>query len=136
MFKRLLIAAAVLGAAAAFIVRTDDDIEIDYGTSSIFSKADMHAAVSAIRKEFRTFKGCELHSIRYAGDACMTSENLKWMNSLGNNGPYAWCIEFKSDFRSPKQPSGAWEPDTEYKDWEWWLARTEDGEWEVLTYGY
>jgi len=45
-------------------------------------------------------------------------------------------IEFLSDYHSPVDAVGAWEPDTEYTDWQWWLARTEGGEWELMTSGY
>ena len=45
-------------------------------------------------------------------------------------------IEFLSDYHSPVDAVGAWEPDTEYTDWQWWLARTEGGEWELMTCGY
>ena len=24
----------------------------------------------------------------------------------------------------------------EYTDWQWWLARSEGGDWELLTWGY
>ena len=27
-------------------------------------------------------------------------------------------------------------PDEEYTDWQWWLARSEGGQWKLLTYGY
>ena len=30
----------------------------------------------------------------------------------------------------------AWEPDTEYTDYQWWLALTEKGEWEIVSFGY
>lgn len=26
--------------------------------------------------------------------------------------------------------------DEEYTDWSWWLARSDDGEWKLMTYGY
>ncbi len=135
MLKRLLITAAALGAIAVWIIKSDT-VPVEYGNSSIYSKADMDSAIAAIRAKFKTFSGCELKRLRYAGDSCMSSENLAWMNQLGENAPYAWCIEFLSDFHTPKDASGAWEPDAEYKNWEWWLARTEDGEWELLSWGY
>lgn len=31
---------------------------------------------------------------------------------------------------------GAWEPDQEYTDYQWWLARAEDGDWEIVSWGY
>ena len=54
----------------------------------------------------------------------------------GKDEAYAECICFLSDFHSPKKASGAWEKDKEYEDWQWWLARTEGGEWELVTWGY
>ena len=27
-------------------------------------------------------------------------------------------------------------PDTEYTDYQWWLARTENGDWEIVSWGY
>ena len=44
------------------------NVKIDYGTSSIYSKADMDAAIKIIMKEFEAFEGCELHSLLYASD--------------------------------------------------------------------
>ena len=45
-------------------------------------------------------------------------------------------IEFLTDFHSPVEGGGAWEPDTEYTDYQWWLAREADGGWELLSWGY
>ena len=45
--------------------------------------ANLESAVAEILKEFDTW-GCELIDIRYAGDECVTEENLKWMNDLGD----------------------------------------------------
>ena len=41
-----------------------------------------------------------------------------------------------SDFHSPAEGGGAWAPDEEYTDWQWWLAGTEDGDWVLVTWGY
>ena len=30
----------------------------------------------------------------------------------------------------------AWEPDTDYKDYQWWLARADGGERELVSWGY
>lgn len=44
------------------------DVTIDYGSSSIYSKEDMDAAIKAIKTVFKDFDGCELHSISYSSD--------------------------------------------------------------------
>ena len=104
--------------------------------SEIFSGEELTAAAALIQKEFDTWEGCELHRLDYAGDGCCTRENLRWLNRLSCGRRYIRCAEFLSDFHSPVKGGGAWEPDAEYTDWQWWLGLTGDGEWELVTWGY
>lgn len=112
------------------------DVTIDYGASELYSQEDMEKAVDLIKKEFSTWEGCELHSIRFAGDDCNSADNIRWMNELKPGQNYTQCIEFLSDFHSPVEGGGAWEPDQEYKDYQWYLARTDGGDWELVSWGY
>lgn len=113
------------------------NLQIDYGHSNIFSKEDMDEAIMIIKEEFKTWKGCELHSIAYSSDDECNANNIAWMNDLGNtNNQFDQCIMFKSSFHSPKNGGGAWNADEEYEDWQWWLARNENGEWQLMTWGY
>ena len=119
-----------------------DVFTVDYGASDIYTGTDMDAAVAAIWNEFKSWEGCELNAVRYAGDESSSEENLAWLNELAAadpdrfSGDYTECICFTSDFHSPVEGSGAWEADKEYTDWQWWLARTEDSGFELLTWGY
>lgn len=123
-------------------VKSESGVTIDYGSSTLYTKEDMDAAISLITKEFDTWKGCELHSIRYASDEQCSAENLAWMNDLeaANDAmeQFTEVICFVSDFHSPKKNTGmtAWNEDTEYTDWQWWLARADRGEWKLMTWGY
>ena len=102
------------------------DPTVDYGSSERYTREDMDAAIGLIRAEFDTWTGCELHALRYAGDGCCTEENLRWLNDHPHEGPdFTECIEFLSDFHSPKSSAraGAFNTDYEYTDWNWWLAR-------------
>ena len=119
-----------LGAAA------DPDVEIDYGTSQIYTQEELEEAVIRIKCEFASWEGCELHKLSYAGDEANNAENLEWLNDHEGGGSYTRAAEFLSDFHSPVQAAGAWEPDEEYKDYQWWLARTDGGDWEIVDYGY
>lgn len=114
--------------------------EISYGNSEIYSKEDMDAALKLIKDEFSAWEGCELHSISYSSDDECNSQNIAWMNELAPghdlSGNFTQCIMFKSTFHSPKNGGGAWNTDTEYTNWQWWLARADDGEWHLLTCGY
>ncbi len=117
-------------------VKSIREVEIDYGDSELYSQADMDAAIALIREEFSGWEGCRLYNVRYAGDECCTEENLAWMNDLMDGQDFTECIEFLSDFRSPKDAAGAWEPDVDYTGWQWWLARARGGDWQLLTWGY
>lgn len=110
---------------------------IDYGMSEIYSKTDMDDAIKLIEEEFSDWDGCELHTISYISDDCNCKENIEWMNSLGDTDmAYTQCIMFESNFHSPKSGGGAWNPNSEYTNWEWWLARSDNGEWNLMTWGY
>lgn len=113
------------------------EVTIDYGKSDIYSRSDMDAAIELIENKFATWEECELHCIRYTSDDCNSESNIAWMNDLGGeNAEFTQCIEFISDFHSPKANAGAWNPDSEYTDWQWWLARTDNGNWNLMTWGY
>ena len=114
----------------------ETDVEIDYGTSEIFTPEELAEAAIQIKCTFAGWKGCELHSLRYAGDEADNEENRQWLNSLNEEAGYTHVAEFLTDFHSPVEAEGAWEPDQEYKDYQWWLGRTDDGGWEVVTSGY
>ena len=110
--------------------------EIDYGSSALFSEEDMDEAIALILEEFADWDGCVMHSIRYAGDRCCSRRNIRWLNELDPEHDITECIEFLSDYHSPLEQIGAWEQDAEYTDWQWWLGRSEGGDWELLTWGY
>lgn len=110
--------------------------EIIYGESEIYNKTEMDAAIKIIKKQFGKWKGCKLKNIRYAGDDANNTENLKWLNDLRPEKNFTQCIEFFSDFYVSKKTKTVFNPDIEYKDYQWWLARTDDGKWQLLTFGY
>lgn len=114
-------------------------VKIDYGTSSVYSEEDMEAATEIIKEQFRSFEGCELHSLSYSSDEnCNNADTIAWMNELEkaneNKEVFTQCIAFDSSFHSPKNGGDAWEADYEYM-WTWWLARNEGGEWKLMTWG-
>ena len=122
--------------------KSENKIAIDYGSSSLYTKEDMDAAISLIMKEFNTWKGCALHSIRYASDEQCNAENLAWVNRLeearDEKENFSQVISFVSDFHSPKKNTEmtAWNEDFEYTDWQWWLARPDGGNWKLMDWGY
>ena len=137
----------VLSACGTKTTGPAPEVAIDLGSSSLYTQEELNTAILLIRDKFATFTGCELHSIRYAGDDANNEENLEWLNSLrevrSNIPPedvgkqYVQVAEFLSDFHSPVEEGPyAWELDMEYKDYQWWLGRLEDGRWEIVSWGY
>lgn len=119
-------------------------VRIDYGVSEIYTQEDMDSAIEIIKEKFSRWDGCELHSIRYTDDDyCNIEKNIKWMNDLAEGQGYepnfTQCIAFFSSFHSPKSDEDnktTFNTDSEYEDWSWYLARTDGGEWKLMTFGY
>jgi D-alanyl-D-alanine carboxypeptidase len=104
----------------------------------LFTKEDMDSAIALINAEFDTWEHCESLEVSYTSDEECNEENIAWMNSLADEGaePFTQCMKFVSTFVTDAEADGAWEPETEYNDYEWWLARTEGGEWQLMSWGY
>ena len=137
----LLLTAVLLFSAATFCAWAEEpaaekEAVVRLPSSTLYTHAELLDAAAQVCREFDAWEGCELHSIRYAGDASSTAENLKWMNELNQDGNYTQVAAFLMDFHSPVKGGGAWEPDKEYTDYEFWLARSTDGGWDLLTWGY
>ena len=115
----------------AFCVRP---VVIEYGVSEMYVQPEMDAAIAVIRDQFDTFEGCRLFSIRYTDDDFCQRE-LPYCNTLAPDGiTYDACIVFRTEFRSPIFGGGAWDANQIY-DWSWYLARSGNGSWELLTWG-
>ncbi|MDO4520458.1 MAG: M15 family metallopeptidase [Erysipelotrichaceae bacterium] len=112
------------------------EVEIDLGTSDLFKEEELYDAMLAIKCRFGGWADCELHSIRYGGDEAADAEKLEWLNSLSEDAEYTEAAEFLMDFTTGKNPEDGFNSEYEYKDFQWWLARSADGDWEIVTYGF
>ena len=116
---------------------TGGDVSIDYGTSEIYTQDDLKDAVIQIKCKFAFWGDVDLKSIRYAGDESVTDENLTRMNEIAPEANYMQVVEFLMDFHTPEDVGElTLEADHDYTDYQWWLARTADGGWEIVTFGY
>ena len=133
--KRLLtiVASVVLTIVLIFTVINLWPASIDYGSSEIYSREDMDEAITLIKDQFYSWEGCKLYSIYYTDDSFCQRE-VDYVNTLADDVVYTECIVFRTRFRSPIFGGGAWNANFEY-DWSWYLARTDGGEWELLTWG-
>ena len=116
-----------------------DDAE-DFEISELYTNEDLNAARDAILNEFGKWTGCECESLEYAGDDVDTAEDLAFANEGNEGAPFTQCIKFLMNFHSPVEEADlegtTWEPDTDYQDYEWILARTDGGDWEIVNFGY
>ena len=111
------------------------NIKIDYKTSELYSKEDMDAAIKLILDEFNTWEGCTLYDISYTDDQNCT-DNLSHVNELSDDKQFDECIVFTSNFHSPKEGGGAWEPDYDYESWGLYLGSVKGEDWVLLDWGY
>ena len=133
----LLLVLAACGTKKAESGKNAPEVAVDLGKSVFYTQQERSDAMLVVRSKFATFAGCELHSIRYAGDEANNEENLKWLNSLVYGAEFTQVAEFLTDFHSPVEDGPyAWERDSEYKDYQWWLARKNNGDWELVSWGY
>jgi D-alanyl-D-alanine carboxypeptidase len=133
----LLPALAACGAKNAESGIIAPEVAVDLGQSELYTQKERSDAMHAVRSKFASFAGCVLHSVRYAGDEANNEENLRWLNSLVDGAEFTQVAEFLTDFHSPVEDGPyAWERDSEYKDYQWWLARKKDGDWALVSWGY
>ena len=123
-------------AATDQVTSATEDFTVDLGESKLYSMEDREAAVELILKEFNTWEGCEMHSIRYDSDEFNNEKNLKAENDVHEGKKYTQCMRFFTNFHSPKKGGGAWEADKEYENYEWIFAREDGGKWELSNWGY
>ena len=121
----------------ALDVATDINVNIDYNESKTYSKKELKKVVSQLKCKFATYAGCVLEKIKYAGDEFNSKENLDWLNGLSDNNEYTKIMKFLVDFHSPDEETiSSFDPDTDYKDYEFWYALDKDGNWKLVSYGY
>lgn len=116
---------------------TGSPVTVDYGTSELFTKEELEAAVVQIKCKFAFWDGCVLQSIRYAGDDAVTDEELARLNEIDLKGNYTKAVKFLMDFHTPEDVGDlTFNPDSDYTDYQWWLAVNNEGGWDIVDFGY
>ena len=125
---------AILLTVISFAVFSREEVQLLNAESTVYSYEEIDDAARCIKDKVAEWKGCKLYSIWYAGDETSFKE-LDYCNTLNNTEEaFTQCMVFQTDLRSPIFGGGAWNPNTHY-DWSWYLAKTDEGEWELLTWG-
>lgn len=120
-----------------------DDVEIDFGESEIYSKADIEECMKIVKDEIGAWEGVELLSISYTSDEENNDENISSANQVADaknlDIEFTQFLLLLSDFRSPEPGVGTWEEserDRLYPNWEWHFARADEGEWQLVNMGF
>ncbi|MDE6469400.1 MAG: hypothetical protein K2L19_00060 [Eubacterium sp.] len=132
----ILVAVILCGRSFGFLKSNIANTKVDLGTSEIYSEQDLQAAADVILKEIGSWSSVkEVYTISYCEDERASAE-LGYCQMLKDEN-YVQCVVFESSFISAgSSQSGGFNPNSLYEDWQWFLARTADGEWELLTWGY
>ena len=108
-------------------------IELICKASTLYSDADIEAAIDVIEKEFNSeWKGCTLTDIYYAGDETC-ADYRDWADR--NNADEVIVLKSSFDVDS-SGGDGSLNPNSTYDDWMWILVRTDGGEWKHVDHGY
>jgi hypothetical protein len=132
------VAACGLAGCGAPAGRTDD-AEVVIGESTRFSPAEIEDAVAAVKDDFREFKDCVLLEIRYDEAFSDTGADSYLRYGGGSGGGVARenVMVLESSFHVGKSAGPAWNRDTDYTGYAWYLVRAEgSAAWQVVDYGY
>ncbi len=133
----ILIAVILCGRSVGILNSNIANTKIDLGTSEIYSEEDLQAAADIILKEIGSWSSVkEVYTISYCGDESSSSQ-LEYCKSLSDDSQYTKCVVFESSFKTTGSAgSNGFNENSLYDGWQWYLAGTADGEWELLTWGY
>ena len=133
MKKKIVIIFCVLVASIFLIAILP--ARIDCGDSALYSVEERNDAAKLVADKINSIEGCKLFLVKYNGDDA-SQNNLDYCNELAkDNVEYVDCAVFASYFWSPIFNAGSLNPNELYS-WSWYLARTGNGAWEIITFGY
>ena len=87
--------------------------------------------LSIVENKFNTWPGFVMHYIEdvYVGT------NTSYCEMLSNGVEFDMCIILKSSFTTGENAWSGFSENVTYEDFNWYLARTKDGEWQLVEYG-
>ena len=117
---------------ALFGTHGNNAVSVSVSTSDLlYTQQDVNAAVETAQKSFRReFRGCVLDGISYDEDL-----NIERAAELAQQYPGEETIVLRASFRTFGRVSGKLAPNTCYRDVEWVLTRSADGQWTLRDWG-
>lgn len=110
--------------------------DVRLGKSDVLSQDSLQSAANSILAEISSWDSVKrVYDVTYCGDK-ISADNLDYCIMLGEKN-YTQCAVFTSSFfTANSMGSGGFNPNSRYDGWSWYLAKTADGDWELLTWGY
>ena len=100
--------------------------------SDIYSEKDIEKAIAVIKKEFKSWSGCELKEIYYAGDD-VSADHQEFAERYGTDEVLVLLSTFSVDSSGG---DGSLNPNSTYDGWKWILVRNQGGKWKHVDHGY
>ena len=105
-----------------------NDVEIDYGVSTKYSRLELEEAVNVIKKDFvRSFEDCTMERLVYAGD--------KQSKEHGEYYTKADTLLFFMDYKTGNFSSDTLNKNSEYPEWQIMLVKDASGVWKIYPSG-
>ena len=133
----ILVSVCVLNLAACGSAAGDgeDGIRRVIGNSARYDETEIEEAFRVVEEVFEeTLPGCTLTELRYDAEVeeRFEEEMAAYEAERGQE-----LIIVLSDFRTDENGGdGSLESNAAYTDWQWYLVRDGDADWEVLDWGY
>lgn len=133
----VLILSFVLMLSACSNTVNTENMDINISGCELYSKDDLESAVEVIEDDLANDRSISsILRIEYCGDT-FSQDNIDYCNTLNHGlSKYVDCAVFDVDFKTKKHVEVGLEPNETYQDFKFYLARTDGGNWEILTCGY
>ena len=132
----------IIGLSACSLIRYHGDVsevEIKNVPSKIYSQEDIDKAIEVILEDFKTWDGCKLTEIYYAGDETVKEEFASYTGEGALERGYEAdeMIILMSSFKTDGSDNvGSLNSDAVYDNWNWILVRSNGGQWRHVDHGY
>ncbi len=103
------------------------------GPSGLYTGAEIEEAMDIVLDHFKKeFDGCTLTRLEY-DESAVRDEQMGWAAQYNEGQAIVLLSDFDVDGSGG---DGSLNPNDTYRNWQWILTRTGDGEWTLRTWGY
>ncbi len=114
-----------------------NNVRVGSVESELYSEKDINDAIRVIVREFdRSWTGCTLTSICYAGDELTGAESEYYLHTRAMYDADELIILLSSFDVDESGGDGSFNPNSTYDGWEWILIRDRGGRWKHVDHGY